>query len=159
MFNRICFLLQSERLSKVLECVNEVHALCGVLALDFGQTVSDVHPSLHRMNQEQSTNISDSTLEGLEQAIIKLKTERKVRVQKVCYYCFVLDDFLLLFLHLIAYDVQLRDTVASLFELWNLMDSPQEEKNRFSRITSILRLSESEITDQGVLSMETIEQV
>lgn len=125
---------KSERLSKVLECVNEVHALCGVLALDFGQTVSDVHPSLHRMNQEQSTNISDSTLEGLEQAIIKLKTERKVRVQK------------------------LRDTVASLFELWNLMDSPQEEKNRFSRITSILRLSESEITDQGVLSMETIEQ-
>lgn len=76
-------MVQSDRLHKVLEYVNEVHSLCGVLGLDFGQTVSDVHPSLQETSIEQSTNISNSTLEGLEQTILKLKTERKVRIQKV----------------------------------------------------------------------------
>lgn len=76
---------QSDRLQKVLQCVNEVHSLCGVLGLDFGQTVGDVHPSLHGTQLEQSTNISNSTLAGLEQTIDKLKTERKARMQKVIY--------------------------------------------------------------------------
>lgn len=125
---------KSDRLHKVLEYVNKVHSLCGVLGLDFGQTVSDVHPSLHGTSPEQSTNISNSTLEGLEMTILKLKTERKARIQK------------------------LKDIVASLSELWNLMDSSREEKNNFSRIAAVLGASESEITEQGFLSMEIIEQ-
>ncbi|XWS34371.1 hypothetical protein CRYUN_Cryun21dG0033400 [Craigia yunnanensis] len=125
---------KSDRLHKVLQYVNEVHLLCGVLGLDFAQSVSDVHPCLQRTNQEQSTNISNGTFEGLEQTIKKLKTERRIRIQK------------------------LRDIVAALFELWNLMDSPQAEKNVFSRATSVLRLSEAEVTEAGVLSTEMIEQ-
>ncbi|KAJ6689495.1 hypothetical protein OIU85_005861 [Salix viminalis] len=125
---------KSDRLHKVFEYVNEVHSLCGVLGLDFGKTVSGVHPSLHGTQQEQSTNISNSTLEGLEQAILTLKSERKARIQK------------------------LKDIAASLFELWNLMDSPTEEKNKFSRITSVLGFAESEIIEPGVLSSEIIEQ-
>lgn len=91
-----CF-LQSDRLNRVLEYVNEVHSICGVLGLDFGQTVSDVHPSLHGTAMGHSTNISNSTLEGLEHAIVKLKAERKIRIQKVMeiflYYfiCFYLS--------------------------------------------------------------------
>lgn len=57
--------------------------LCGVLGFDFARTVSDVHPSLQRTTQEQLTNITDTTLEGLELTIKNLKTERKVRLQKV----------------------------------------------------------------------------
>ncbi|XP_059649758.1 65-kDa microtubule-associated protein 6-like [Cornus florida] len=125
---------KSERLHKILECVNEVHSLCGLLGLDFGKTVSDVHPSLQGTNLEQSTNISDSTLEGLEQAIRRLKTERKVRFQK------------------------LKDIVASLFELWNLMDSTKEDRSNFSRITSISGSSELEIVEPGTLSIDILEQ-
>ncbi|CAL5427864.1 unnamed protein product [Camellia sinensis] len=125
---------KSERLHKVLEYVNEVHSLCGVLGLDFGKTVGDVHPSLHGTTVEQSTNISDSTLEGLDQTILKLKTERKVRYQK------------------------LKDIVASLSELWNLMDSTKEEKSNFSTITLMLGSSELEILEPGALSTENIEQ-
>ncbi|XP_004299004.1 PREDICTED: 65-kDa microtubule-associated protein 6 [Fragaria vesca subsp. vesca] len=125
---------KSDRLQKVLEYVNEVHSLCGVLGLDFGKTVSEVDPSLQRTNTEQSTNISNSTLEGLEQTILKLKIERKARIQK------------------------LKDVVASLFELWNLMDSSKEEMNRFSGITYILGNAEPEITHPGLLSTDVIEQ-
>lgn len=125
---------KSDRLQKVLQCVNEVHSLCGVLGLDFGQTVDDVHPSLHGTQVEQSTNISNSTLEGLEKTILKLKTERKARIQK------------------------LKDIVANLFELWNLMDTSKEERNSFLRITYIGATSESEITERGGLSIEMIEK-
>ncbi|KAM7467384.1 hypothetical protein LguiB_014946 [Lonicera macranthoides] len=126
---------KSDRLHKVLEYVNEVHSLCGVLGLDFGKTVSDVHPSLHGLSlEQQSTNISDTTLEGLNQSIVRLKTDRKVRFHK------------------------LKDIVATLFELWNLMDSTNEEKITFSRITSILGSSEAEIVEPGALSVEIIQQ-
>ncbi|CAN1839265.1 65-kDa microtubule-associated protein 6 [Linum perenne] len=122
----------SDRLNKVFECVNEVHSLCSVLGLDFGKSVSEVHPSLHGANREQLTNISNSTLEGLEQTIQKLKSERKARIQK------------------------LKDIGASLLELWNLMDSSKADRNKFSKITSILCSSDSEIVEPGFLSMETV---
>ncbi|CAF2115294.1 unnamed protein product [Brassica napus] len=126
---------KADRLNKVLDYVNEVHALCGVLGVDFCQTVSEVHPSLHRTNHEQSTNISDETLDGLKQMIEKLKTERRLRLQK------------------------LKDVVGSLFDLWNLMDTPQEERMRFARVSCVVRSSESDVTEPNILSTETIEQV
>ncbi|KAL1803492.1 hypothetical protein ACET3Z_032139 [Daucus carota] len=123
---------KSERLQKIMEYVNEVHILCGVLKIDFSRTVKDVHPSLHTTSLDQSRSISDSTLEGLEQAILKLKTERKVRFQK------------------------LKDIVAAVSELWNLMDSTREEKHKFAKIISIS--SETEFVEPDSLSMEIIEQ-
>ncbi|XP_038698124.1 65-kDa microtubule-associated protein 6-like isoform X2 [Tripterygium wilfordii] len=126
---------KSDHMHKVLKYVNEVHSLCGVLGLDFGQTVINVHPSLDGANdQEQSTNISESTFAGLEQAILKLKTEKKARIDR------------------------LKDVVASLVELWTLMDSAKEEKSKFSKIISTLGSSEPDISEPGILSTETIDQ-
>ncbi|KAK1423636.1 hypothetical protein QVD17_18942 [Tagetes erecta] len=126
---------KSERVHKVLAYVNEVHLMCSILGLDFGKTVSTVHPSLHNGSPEHATNISDSTLEGLDNAVLKLKTERKVRFQK------------------------LKDAVTSLFELWNIMETTREEKQQFSRITSVIRLSEAEVVEPGALSTEVIQEV
>lgn len=126
---------KSERLKKVLEFVNEVHSLCGVLGLDFGKTVSEIHPSLQGASLEHSTNISDTTLEGLEQMILRLKTERKVRLQK------------------------LKDVAASLFELWNLMDTTKEEQVKFSGINFILGSAESAIVEPGALALDVIQQI
>ncbi|GJU95229.1 65-kDa microtubule-associated protein 6-like protein [Tanacetum coccineum] len=125
---------KSERISKVLAYVNEVHLLCSILGSDFGKTVSAVHPSLHDTSLERATNISDITLEGLENAILKLKIERKVRFQK------------------------LKDIVTSLYDLWNIMDTTREEKRNFSRITSVIRLTEAEMIEPGALSTETIQE-
>ncbi|KAJ0460985.1 putative microtubule-associated protein, MAP65/Ase1/PRC1 [Helianthus annuus] len=128
------FVLQSERIQKVLAYVNEVHLMCSILGLDFGKTVSAVHPSLHDKRLEHATNISDNTLEGLENTILKLKTETKVRFEK------------------------LKDIVTSLFELWNIMNTRREEKQHFSRVTSIIRVSEAEVVEPGYLSAEVIQQ-
>ncbi|KAF5747527.1 hypothetical protein HS088_TW05G00250 [Tripterygium wilfordii] len=125
---------KSDRMHKVLEYLNEVHSLCGVLGLDFGQTVSNVHPSLDGADQEQSKNISDRTLACLEQTILKLKAEKKARIDK------------------------LKDIVASLLELWTLMDFPKDERSDFSKIISTLGSSEPEIAELGVLSTDMINQ-
>lgn len=75
--------IQSDRLRKVLEGVNDVHSLCCVLGLDFAKTVNEVHPYLHENGSKQDTNISNNTLDGLSSVIMKLKTEKKLRFQKV----------------------------------------------------------------------------
>ncbi|CAL9182733.1 unnamed protein product [Musa hybrid cultivar] len=126
---------KSDRLQKVLEYVSEVHSLCGVLGLDFRKTLDEVHPSLHDAHPEQSTNVSNNTLEGLAQAILKLKAEKKIQIQK------------------------LQETIDSLFELWKLMDSSQEEREHFEKLAHILESPEDEITHIGFLSHETIEKI
>ena len=94
-------------------------------------------------------------------------------IQVEHYYLLLLPNYLLIKLILFSlvlvlsflsvlqslFEIQLKDIVASLFELWNLMDSSIEEKINFSRYTSILRTSESEITEPGFLATEIIEQV
>lgn len=125
---------KSDRLQKVLEYVSEVHSLCAVLGLDFQKTVDEVHPSLHKTSPGQSTNISNQTLDDLAQAVLKLKSEKKVRVQ------------------------ELKEKVALLVELWKLMDSPEEEKRSFGRLKYILGSPEEEINYKGVLSLEIIDQ-
>lgn len=126
---------KSERVLKVLEFVNKVHALCATLGEDFGETVCIVHPSLHDTGAEQSTNISNGTIEGLEKTIMRLKTERKERYEK------------------------LKKIYGSLVELWNLMDTPREEKAFFLKATSVLDSPEIEIKEPGALSLDIIQQV
>uniref|UniRef100_A0ACD5YHG3 Uncharacterized protein n=1 Tax=Avena sativa TaxID=4498 RepID=A0ACD5YHG3_AVESA len=123
---------KSDRLQRVLEYVNEVHSLCGVLGIDFGKTVNRVHPSLYQNGVEQSRNISNSTLEGLASTIANLKAERKSRVNKM------------------------RDTMESLCQLWKIMDSSEEEKRQFSRVISILITPEEGITSSVVLNQNPL---
>uniref|UniRef100_A0ACD5TW88 Uncharacterized protein n=1 Tax=Avena sativa TaxID=4498 RepID=A0ACD5TW88_AVESA len=125
---------KSDRLQKVYVYVDEVRCLCAVLGMDFANTVKDVHPSLHGTNSENSTNISDSTLEGLTQTILKLKAEKRTRVSK------------------------LQEIVGKLHKLWNLMESTEQERRHFAEVAAILGSSEEEITSPSVLSFETIQE-
>jgi Ase1/PRC1/MAP65 family protein len=77
--------LQSERLKKVLQYVDEIHALCSVLGHDFAKVVDGAHPSLYVQNPEKSANISDKTLDGLSLAVQTLRAEKKTTLQKVFY--------------------------------------------------------------------------
>ncbi|XP_006649703.1 65-kDa microtubule-associated protein 7-like [Oryza brachyantha] len=125
---------KSDRLQKVFIYVDEVHCLCSVLGMDFANTVKDVHPSLHGANSENSTNISDSTLEGLTQTILKLKAEKRTRVSK------------------------LQEIVEKLHKLWNLMESTEQERRQFAKVAGVLGSTEEEITSPNILSLETIQE-
>ncbi|KAG8050033.1 hypothetical protein GUJ93_ZPchr0009g2436 [Zizania palustris] len=69
--------------------------------------------SLHQNGLEQSTNISNSTLENLARTISNLKAERKSRINKM------------------------RETMESLCQLWKLMDSTEEERKQFNKLMSM----------------------
>ncbi|XP_074555873.1 65-kDa microtubule-associated protein 6-like isoform X1 [Curcuma longa] len=125
---------KSDRLQKVLEFVNEIYSLCGLLEEDFRKTVDSVHPSLHDNGGKHSTNITDSTLEGLSQAILKLETEKNMRKEK------------------------LSQAARSLLDLWNMLETPDEERKYYGEIEHILKSPEHEhdIGCSGVYSLDTI---
>ncbi|AED96603.1 microtubule-associated proteins 65-1 [Arabidopsis thaliana] len=126
---------KSDRLRKVLEFVSTVHDLCAVLGLDFLSTVTEVHPSLDEDTSVQSKSISNETLSRLAKTVLTLKDDKKQRLQK------------------------LQELATQLIDLWNLMDTPDEERELFDHVTCNISSSVDEVTVPGALARDLIEQV
>ncbi|KAG2319294.1 hypothetical protein Bca52824_012507 [Brassica carinata] len=129
----LCF-GQSDRLSKVLEFVSTVHDLCSVLGLDFLSTVTEVHPSLDEANGVHAKSISNETLSKLATTVLTLKEDKKQRLEK------------------------LQELATQLTELWNLMDTPDEERELFDHVTCNISASVHQVTVSGALALDLIEQ-
>ncbi|KAL8505492.1 hypothetical protein ACS0TY_016661 [Phlomoides rotata] len=125
---------KSERLHKVLEFVSTVHDLCAVLGMDFITTVTEVHPSLNDSRGMESKSISNDTLSKLAKTVLALKEDKKTRLQK------------------------LQELATQLIDLWNLMDTPPEERRLFDHVTSNISASVDEVNVPGALDLDLIEQ-
>ncbi|KAL5988015.1 hypothetical protein ACLOJK_035778 [Asimina triloba] len=125
---------KSDRLHKVLDFVSTVHDLCAVLGMDFFSTVTEVHPSLDDSIGMQSKSISNDTLSRLAKTVVALKEDKKRRLQK------------------------LQELAAQLSDLWNLMDTPIEERHLFDHVTCNMSVSVDEVTIPGALALDLIEQ-
>ena len=79
----ISFVLQSDRLHKILDFVSSVHDLCSVLGMDFLATVTEVHPSLNDSVGAHSKSVSDETISRLSKMVTELKEEKVKRIGKV----------------------------------------------------------------------------
>lgn len=55
--------------------------------------------------------------------------------------------------------MQLREAVVPLVELWELMDSSEEERRGFRKVTAVLNPDKLDALSSGVLSMATIKKV
>lgn len=55
--------------------------------------------------------------------------------------------------------LQLQELGGQLFDLWNLMDTPVEERDLFDHITCFISSSVDEVTVSGSLALDLIEQV
>ncbi|XAR67414.1 hypothetical protein NMG60_11002166 [Bertholletia excelsa] len=125
---------KSERLHKVLEFVSTVHDLCAVLGIDFFSTVTEVHPSLSDSTGVQSKSISNDTLSRLARTVLALKEDKKQRLHK------------------------LQELASQLIDLWNLMDTTQEERSLFDHVTCNISASVDDVTIPGALALDLIEQ-
>ncbi|XP_057486194.1 65-kDa microtubule-associated protein 1-like [Actinidia eriantha] len=125
---------KSERLHKVLEFVSTVHDLCAVLGMDFFSTVTEVHPTLNDSTGVQSKSISNDTLSRLAKTVLMLKEDKKQRLHK------------------------LQELATQLIDLWNLMDTPEEERSLFDHVTCNVSASVDEVTIPGALALDLIEQ-
>lgn len=54
---------------------------------------------------------------------------------------------------------QLQDLATTMLELWNLMDTPIEEQQKFQCVTCNIAASEHEITEPNALSVDFIDYV
>ncbi|KAJ9159353.1 hypothetical protein P3X46_024862 [Hevea brasiliensis] len=125
---------KSLRLQKVISNISTIHDLSVVMSIDFFETVNDVHPSLIDSANGQSKSISNDTLARLTGVIHSLKQDKQQRLQK------------------------LQVLGRMLIELWNLMDTPIEEQGKWDRITTLSSCSVNEVSRQGSLALEVIEQ-
>lgn len=125
---------KSDRLHKVLDLVSTVHDLCAVLGMDFFSTVTEVHPSLDDSTGIQSKSISNDTLSNLANTVLVLKEDKKQRLLK------------------------LQELATQLIDLWNLMDTPEEERSLFDHVTCNISASVDEVAIPGALTLDLIEQ-
>ncbi|WCJ39184.1 microtubule-associated protein 65-5 [Euphorbia peplus] len=129
--------LQSEkslRLQKVNNSISTIHDLSVVMSMDFFETINDVHPSLSVSANGQSKSISNDTFARLTGVINSLKQEKRLRLQK------------------------LQVLGRTLKDLWELMDIDPEEQRRWDHITSLSYSQVDEVSKQGCLALEVIEQ-
>ncbi|XP_068328484.1 65-kDa microtubule-associated protein 5 [Pyrus communis] len=122
------------RLERVSANVNIIHELSVVMSIDFCKTINKVHPSLTDHSSAQSKSISNDTLARLTTLTDSLKQEKQQRLQKLKYLG------------------------SKLIELWNLIETPIDEQKRFDHVTSIISSSVDEVSRQGCLSLDVIEQ-
>ncbi|TMW90071.1 hypothetical protein EJD97_016231 [Solanum chilense] len=125
---------KSERLHKVLEFVSTIHDLCAVLGIDFFSTATEVHPSLNDSTGVQSKSISNDTLSNLARTVLVLEEDKKQRLQK------------------------LQELATQLIDLWNLMDTTEEEQSLFDHVTCNKSASVDEVSIPGALALDLIEQ-
>ncbi|GAB2235196.1 hypothetical protein Droror1_Dr00027690 [Drosera rotundifolia] len=124
---------KNDCLKQVLEHLRNLRSLCSVLGVDFKEKVCKIHPDLHDSNGTR--NISDETIRKLSSAIESLKEVKIQRLEK------------------------LQDLASTMVELWNLMNTPSEEKLMFQNVTAKIAASEDEICEADSLSLNFLSYV
>lgn len=125
---------KSNRQQKVLDYLSVVHDLCTVLGMDFFSTITEVHPSLDDSVDVNFKSISDDTLSKLDKTVVSLKEDKQTRLHK------------------------LQELAVQLSDLWNLMETPQEERSYFDHVTCHISATVDEVTADGALALDLIEQ-
>ncbi|XXG50578.1 hypothetical protein AAC387_Pa02g4563 [Persea americana] len=120
------------RLQKVDGQLNSIHELSTVMLIDFYEIMSEIHPSL--VDSTKSKSISNDTLARLAGKVHSLKQEKQQRLQKI------------------------QELGSTLIELWSLMDMPLDEQKRFDRVTCLISAPVDEVSGQGYLALDVIEQ-
>ncbi|KQK01055.1 65-kDa microtubule-associated protein 1 [Brachypodium distachyon] len=123
-----------ERLEKVLEHVNTVQDLCTVSGMDYFSTITEVHNSLDDSIGKDRKSISNDTLSKLDRTIATLNEDKRLRLKK------------------------LQELATQLHDLWDLMDTPPEERSLFDHVACNRTSTVEEVTAPGALALDIINQ-
>ncbi|KAF5952821.1 hypothetical protein HYC85_010765 [Camellia sinensis] len=126
---------KNDRLQRVEKYISTVQNLSATLGMDSSMIITKVHPSLNELSG-LSKNISDGILVKLNSTVESLEEEKHKRLEK------------------------LHHLGKALTNLWNLMDTPFEDRQLFCHITNLLlSASSAEISSPGSLTLDIIQQV
>ncbi|KAA8528976.1 hypothetical protein F0562_033536 [Nyssa sinensis] len=127
---------KNDRLQRVERYISRVQNLSATLGMNPSMIITKVHPSLNELSG-LSKNISDSILAKLHSTVDSLEEEKKMRLEK------------------------LHHLGKALTNLWDLMDTPYEDRQLFSHVTSLLSISSAEkpeISTPGSITSDIIQQ-
>ncbi|KAL7093936.1 hypothetical protein ACP275_11G070400 [Erythranthe tilingii] len=118
---------KSDRLQRVEKYISTIKVLTAALGMDSSLIITKVHPSLNELSG-LSKNISDGILEKLHSTVKSLESEKQLRLDK------------------------LQQLGKALSNLWNLMDTPFEDRRKFIHVAS------AEISAPGNLTLDIVQQ-
>ncbi|XP_024003963.1 65-kDa microtubule-associated protein 5 [Eutrema salsugineum] len=122
------------RLQKVNSYINAVHELSEIMSFDFLKALSNVHKSLNEFSKAHSKSISNDTLARLTELVESLEKEKHQRLLK------------------------LQGLGRTMQELWNLMETPMEERRRFDNISSLLSVPAGDALKKGCLGLDNVRE-
>lgn len=125
---------KSDRLQRVEKYISTIQSLSATLGMDSSMIITKVHPSLNELSG-LSKNIGDFILAKLDSTVESLEAEMQKRLDK------------------------LQQLGKALINLWNLMDTHHQDRERFSHLITISSVSSSEISTAGSLTLDIIKQV
>ncbi|KAJ1407225.1 Microtubule associated protein [Sesbania bispinosa] len=132
-FQRQLLQLQNEkasRLKQVSDHLDTLNSLCSVLGLDFKDKVCEICPTM--ANSTIKKDVSDNTMKNLASEVQSLREVKTQRMQKI------------------------QSLATALLEMWNLMDTPLEDQEKFHHVTSKIAALESEFTEPNMLSIDNV---
>ncbi|GKV16100.1 hypothetical protein SLEP1_g26793 [Rubroshorea leprosula] len=124
---------KNNRLQRVEKYIEAIHSLSATMGMESSMIITKVHPSLNELCGI-SKNISDGILTKLSSTVESLEEEKKKRHEK------------------------LQHLGKALTNLWNLMDTPYEDRKLFSHVIDLLSASSAEISHPGSLTHDIIQQ-
>ncbi|KAG4992790.1 hypothetical protein JHK87_026247 [Glycine soja] len=121
---------KASRLKQVSDQLNALNSLCLVLGLDVKDKICEICPTM--VNSTVTKDVSDNTIKNLTSEIQSLREVKIHRMQK------------------------LQSFAAALLEMWDLMDTPMGEQQKFHHVTSKITALESEFTESKILSIDSV---
>ncbi|XP_028771967.1 65-kDa microtubule-associated protein 8-like [Neltuma alba] len=124
---------KNERLKKVERYIEVIHNLSNILGKDSPAIISKVHPGLSDV-KGMSKNISDTILSKLNSTVESLMEEKQNRLDKLHYLGKALTN------------------------LWNLMDTPNDDRLPFSHIAGLSSVPSLKALDPGIFSLDIVQK-
>ncbi|XP_056165041.1 65-kDa microtubule-associated protein 8 isoform X2 [Syzygium oleosum] len=124
---------KNDRLQRVDKYIDTIHKLSATLGMDSSMIITKVHPTLNELCGI-SKNISDTILEKLDSTVKSLEEEKQKRFEK------------------------LNHLAKALTNLWNLMDTPYEDRQLSSHVTYMISVTPAEVSGPGSLTLNIIQQ-
>ncbi|XP_010505525.1 PREDICTED: 65-kDa microtubule-associated protein 5-like [Camelina sativa] len=122
------------RLQKQNSYISAVHELSEIMSFDSSKALSSIHSSLTELSKTHWKSISNDTLARLTELVKSLKEEKHKRL------------------------IKLQGLGRSMQELWNLMETPMDERRRFDHCSDLLSGLADDALKKGCLGLDIIRE-
>ncbi|RVW79867.1 65-kDa microtubule-associated protein 1 [Vitis vinifera] len=150
---------KEERVKEFSDVQTQIQKICGEIA---------GNSNLSEVPVVDEADLSLKKLDEFQGQLQELQKEKSDRLHKVLEFVSTVHDLCAVLgmdffntvteVHPSLNDQLLQELATQLIDLWNLMDTPEEERSLFDHVTCNISASVDEVTIPGALALDLIEQ-